>query len=102
MGEKYKPEDKIIASLCYYSINSKNQSDDRDIILALTVIYNSILLNNQNPIEIFNQIANVSDQKFSKVLKDFLLRDEEDKSMDAFLLKMKRNEYGEIEIILPW
>lgn len=95
---RYSPLEKIKASLIYLSITSNKIADLREVIFALVVIYQSMKIVNINTDSVFEEIANVSDAKFNKILRDFISRKEEDKALKAFLLHKVENKDGEIEI----
>jgi hypothetical protein len=96
-GETYSCEDRIIASLVYYSIEDMKQ-EDRDIVIGLCVIYHSCILAGLDPTKLFGRVADVSSQKTATALYEFLNRNPRDRSMEAFFLKPHKNSDGEWEV----
>ena len=101
IGEYHSTKERIEASLVYYSIED-NKQNQRETFVGLALIYHSCLFSDLDPDELFEQVAKVSSERFASVLRQFLLRDPNDKSMEAFLLKSQKNVDGEWEIQPSW
>lgn len=102
INERYSPIDKIQASLVYDSIEDLRQEDPKDKLVALSVIYHSCIAAGIDPQAQFEEVALISSPKIALMLRDFIKRKDEDKSMEAFLLAAEKNSDGEIEIFPSW
>jgi hypothetical protein len=97
-GEIRSSEERITASLAYDAIATKENVDFRDTLVAWAVIYNSCLVAQLDPEQIFRRVAAVAEPKVKIRMEQFVERKDDDKSLSAFLLIAKTNIDGEIEI----
>jgi hypothetical protein len=99
VGETRSNRSRIIASIAYIAISSSpSRQNNRDILLALAVIYQCSLRCGLNPAELFELISRVANPDVAALLAEFIQRDEPDKSMAAFKLVEVVNLDGEVEI----
>lgn len=97
VGEKYGPEEKLITSLTYHAIENTKLTH-REQLIDLGVIYQSCLFADLDPAVLFKRIAEVSTPNVAKRLIDFIARNEEDKSLNAFCLTVHIDAHGEREL----
>lgn len=101
-GETHTPNEKITASLVYYSLNSGTGQIEKEDIIGLAVIYNSCILAGLDADKIFRLVASISFGDVPKFLTDFIKRTPDDKEMDAFWLVANKNSDDEFEITIDW
>ena len=100
-NQKGTSMERILASLLYYSLSGE-RGDSRDVILAYAVIYNSCKLLGFDANEIFRKVSHFSKRRASDSIINFLNRRESDKSIDAFMLKIRDNEFSEKEFFIDF
>ena len=100
--ESHSCRERARAILIYNAINDLKQGDPRDELVSVAIVYHACLATNINPRELFEEVALISSPRIACFLKDFLRRDNDDKSLEAFMLVRKKNEDGEIEIFPSW
>jgi len=66
--------------------------DHRDVLLVLSLLYDAIIKTGYNPKDIFEEMGSIIGR--SDILKDFLSRNEEDKSIGAMGYEESNNEEG--------
>lgn len=101
VGEKYSPKEKLIASLVYHVIEN-TEITHREQLIDLAIVYQSCLLADLDPSNIFKKIAEIATPNVAKRLKDFVARDEESKSLKAFYLAVHIDEHGDKELHMKW
>ncbi|MHB0916114.1 MAG: hypothetical protein ACYC5A_11210 [Thermoleophilia bacterium] len=101
-NEKWSSKERIVASLVYDAIVDLREEDIKDELVTLAVIYHSCLAAGHDPHKIFGKIAAVSTDKTAAVLRDFVNRNPEDISIEAFMLSTEVNSDGEMEISPSW
>ena len=101
-NQRWPCQVRIEASLAYSAVAANQVSKYREELIALAVIYQSCIAATLDPRRVFEKVAEVSPPKVKEMLAQFLARNEEDKSLSAFLLSTRINNDGETEIILPW
>ena len=69
------------------------------MLIDIAVIYHECLFVNIEPMDLFYLVARESTSDVSKLLRDFIERPDEDKSMKAFCLAKVVNDNGHIEIV---
>jgi hypothetical protein len=94
VGETSLPEQRIQASLLYYSLDAQNSKDIRDDILGIANIYHSCIAAGLNPDLIFRSVANVSLPSVSRLLINFIERPDKQKCMEAFALAINDDGSG--------
>jgi hypothetical protein len=97
-NESHSCYEKILASLVYNSINDLRVRDLRDELIDIAITYHSCLAAGFDPREIFEKVASVSSLKTAQFLRDFINREPEDKSLEAFMLTKQKNVDGEFEV----
>lgn len=100
--ERWSSQTKIEASLAYFLLETKHESDYRENLIALAVIYQSCIAADLDARIIFEKIAKYATPRVKDMFANFLMRKEEDKSLAAFMLMAEKNEDGEIEIRFEW
>jgi hypothetical protein len=101
-NEKRSSRERILASLVYDAIEDFRGEGPRDKLVALSVIYHSCIEAGLNPQEEFESIASISSEKVANFFREFIQRNLEDKSKEAFMLTIKKNSDGETEIFPSW
>jgi hypothetical protein len=101
-NEKRSCRERILASLVYDAIEDFREEGPRDKLVALSVIYHSCIEAGLNPQEEFESVASISSEKVANYFREFIQRNPEDKSKEAFMLKTKKNSDGETEILPSW
>jgi hypothetical protein len=85
--------ERIEAALMYDSIENF-KFDKRDSLIGICIVYHSALEAGINVVQLFKDVAKISDQDVSNTLISFLERNEKDKSLKAFGLKKIVDECG--------
>lgn len=98
-NEQRPVRERISASLVYDAIEDFRDEDPRDKLVGLAVIYHSCLHAGLDPAEEFEKVASIASADMARLLRDFIGRRPEDKSLKAFMLKVVRNADGEAEIL---
>jgi hypothetical protein len=98
MHEKMSCEERIFSSLIYMALENQVNLNNRENYIGIAIIYNSCILANLDPDEIFREVAAISGPSFSRILTDFVDRIESDKNLAAFMLAAERDGNGEYEI----
>jgi hypothetical protein len=98
IGEKYKPQQRIEASLVYDSL--EDSSSTREHLIGLAITYHSCLLAGIDPSVPFLKVARASSENVAFRLLKFLQRQPNDVSLEAFMLTPRKDKNGEWEI--PW
>ena len=98
INEIYSPEIKIIASLTGLSLDGVQKRDWRDDIIGLAIIYHNCLLARISPVKVFERVASASTIETGKFIRDFIRRENKDKSLEAFDLHIVINSDGEKEV----
>jgi hypothetical protein len=103
-NERYSCDERLLAILVYDAIeNMKMKIEDwRDKLVAWAVVYHSCLVAGIVPEELFRRAASVSSPSMAQMMRDFINRPEEAKSMKAFDLVSRTNSDGETEIKPSW
>ncbi len=101
-NEKRSSQERIMASLVYDAIEDLQQEDPKEKLIALTVIYHSCIAAGLDPEKEFERVASISTTKTANFLMDFIKRNPEDKSLDAFMIVSEQNSEGETEIFPSW
>jgi hypothetical protein len=101
-GERYSCDERVVAILVYSAIQNPNKVDVREKLLAWAVVYHCCVAAGIVPEELFRQAASVSSPGMARMMRDFIDRPEEAKSMKAFDLVSRTNSDGEIEIKPSW
>jgi len=89
----FSPEERMMASLICDCLVGQNP-DRRDDIMGFAVVYNSANLARIDPKALFDRAIAVAPSRIGEAMKSFIRRPDEDKSMDAFMLKVKHDAEG--------
>jgi hypothetical protein len=101
-NERYSCGERVLAILVYSAIANPKKVDFRDKLVAWAVVYHSCLVAGIVPEELFRRAASVSSPSMAQMMRDFINRPEEAKSMKAFDLVSRTNSDGETEIKPSW
>jgi hypothetical protein len=89
----FSPEERMVASLICDCLEGQGP-DRRDDIMGFAVVYASARLAGIDPKALFSRVIEVAPPRTGEAMRSFLARPEEDKSMDAFMLKVKHDAAG--------
>jgi len=101
-NEKRSSRERILASLVYDAIEDLQQEDPKEKLVAFAVIYHSCIAAGLDPQEEFEKIASISSPRIASVFREFINRNPDNKSEDAFMLSTIINTEGETEIFPSW
>lgn len=93
-GSGDSSEERILALLTYYCIEGVGP-DRRDSVFAFAVIYHAAIVAGLNPQMLFEEAKAVADSEVKLAIDAFIRMSAEEKSMDAFMLKVVRGPDGE-------
>lgn len=102
LNETHSCRKRAMALLAYEAIMDLRQSDPRDELMMLAIVYHGCLAAGIDPKTLFDEVASVSSPRVARFLLDFVKRSPEDKSLEAFMLVMEKNPDGENEVIPSW
>ena len=100
--EKHSSHERILASLAYDAIEDFQKEDVHEKLVALSVVYHSCIEAGLNANDEFESIAAISSERVATFFRDFIQRNHEDKSKEAFMLTTKINSDDETEIFPSW
>ena len=83
-------------------IAEKSPGDVRDSLMGISDIYHSCLHGGLDPVKTFSRVAECSTSSVGDAIGAFPSRNEEDRSLDAFMLVKKMNADGEVELLQHW
>jgi hypothetical protein len=101
-NESRSSQERILALLVRRAIEDFGKGDMRDNLIALAVIYHSCVEAGLNPQEEFETVASIAPERTANILRGFVKRDKDNKSLEAFKLTAEKNLDGEIEIYPSW
>jgi hypothetical protein len=96
-GTGYSSEERIMALLTYYCIEGVGP-DNRDAVFAFAVVHNAALLAGLNPHALFAKARALADSNVALSIDAFMGMSDEEKSMDAFMLKVVHGPDGQPQL----
>lgn len=95
------PIERIRADLLFQALGISGVGA-RESIMGFAVVHNSCILAGVDPQPVFEEIAAAVGGSAAQALRDFVSRDAEDQSMEAFMLEAVANPGGGYEICANW
>jgi hypothetical protein len=93
-GSGDSSEDRMMALLAYYCIAGTGP-DSRDVVVAFAIIHNAAILAGLDPQVLFARARAIAEPNVAKVIDSFMQMPADEKSMDAFMLKVVRDADGQ-------
>jgi len=95
------PVERIRAELLFQVLGF-SRVDLREVILGFAVVHHSCRLAGVDPSVVFEETAEAVGGAVARALRDFVRRDEADKTMEAFKLEAIANPAGGYELRADW
>lgn len=102
INEGHSCRERALALLVYEAIMDLRQSDLRDELMTLAIVYHGCIAAGIKPKDVFEEVASVSSSRTARFLLDFIKRSPHEKSLEAFMLVAEKNADDEIEIVPSW
>jgi hypothetical protein len=88
------PAERMLALLTYYCIEGAGP-DSRDVVIAFAIIHNAAILAGLDQQALFARAREMADPNLARGIDSFMQMPAEDKSMDAFMLKVVTDPDGQ-------
>ena len=89
----FSPEERMVASLICDCLEGQSP-DRRDDIMGFAVVHASANLAGIDPRNLFERVIELAPPRVGEAMKSFINRPDEEKSMEAFMLKVKQDAAG--------